>query len=36
MSCYWLNRQELLHKAKDRYHNCDGREKTAKYYFESK
>ena len=22
MSYYWFNRQELLQKAKDKYHNC--------------
>ena len=29
LSVYW---QELLQKAKDRYHNCGGKEKAAKYY----
>ena len=32
MSYYWLNRKELLQKAKDRYHNCNGKEKVARYY----
>ena len=32
MSYYWFNRQELLQKAKVRYHNCGGKEKAAKYY----
>ena len=35
MSYYWFNRQELLQKANDRYHNCRGKEKPAKYYFEN-
>ena len=25
---YQCNRQELLQKAKDRYHNCGGKEKS--------
>ena len=29
LSVYW---QELLQKAKDRSHNCGGKEKAAKYY----
>ena len=32
MSCYQFNRQELLQKAKDRYHDFGGKEKAAKYY----
>ena len=36
MNYYWFNRQELLPKTKDRYHNCVGKEKVAKYYLESK
>ena len=36
MSYYWFNRQELLYKAKDRYHNCVGREKAAEYYLENR
>ena len=36
MSYYWFNRQELLQKAKDRYHNCGGKEKAAEYYLEKK
>ena len=35
LSYYWFNRQELLQKANDRYHNCRGKEKPAKYYFEN-
>ena len=36
MSYYWCNRQELLQKAKNRYHNCDDKEKAAKYYIANK
>ena len=32
MSYYWFNKEELLQKAKDRYHNCCGKEKAADYY----
>ena len=32
MSYYWFNRQELLHKAGKKHHNCDGKEKVAEYY----
>ena len=35
LSYYWFNRQELLQKANDRYHNCRGKEKPAKYYLEN-
>ena len=35
MSCYWFNRQELLQKAKGKYHNYGGKEKAAKYYLAS-
>ena len=31
-----FNRQELLQRAKDRYHNCRGKEKAAKYYTDNK
>ena len=31
----FFNRQELLQNAKDRYHNCDGKEKTTEYYIEN-
>ena len=31
ISYYWFNRQKLLRKARDRYHNGD-KEKAAKYY----
>ena len=32
MSYYWFNRQESLQKANDRYCNCGGKEKAAKYH----
>ena len=32
MSYYQLNRDRLLEKTKDKYHNGGGKEKTAKYY----
>ena len=36
MIYYWFNRQELLQKAKARYHNCGGKKKAAEYYLESR
>ena len=36
MSHCWFNRQELLQKSKDRYHNCGGKEKVAEYYLENR
>ena len=36
MSYYWFNRQELLQKAKDKHHNCGGKEKAAEYYIENR
>ena len=30
MSYYWFNRQELLKKAKDKYHNCGGKDENEK------
>ena len=36
MSYYWFNRKELLKKVKDKYHNCGGKEKAAKYYGKNK
>ena len=27
MSHYWFNKQELLQKIKERYHNCGGKKK---------
>ena len=35
MSYYWLNRQELLQKAKEKYDN-GSKEKAAKYYRDNK
>ena len=35
MSYYWLNRQELLKKANEKYDN-GGKEKAAKYYQDNK
>ena len=35
MSCkkfYCFNKKELLEKAKEKYHNCGGKEKAPKYY----
>ena len=31
MSYYWFNRQELLRKAQDKYHNGGGKEKATEY-----
>ena len=36
MSYYYFKKQELLQKAKHRYHNCGGKEKAAKYYTTNK
>ena len=36
MSYYQLNREKLLQKAKDRYHNGGGKEKAAEYYADNK
>ena len=36
MSYYHFNRKELLQKAKDRFHNCGGKQKAAKYQIENK
>ena len=36
MSYYWFNRQELLQKVKEKYHNCGGKEKVAEYYYKNK
>ena len=36
MGYYWFNRQELLQKAKDKYHNCGDKEKAAEYYLKNK
>ena len=31
MIYYWFNGKELLQKAKEKYHNCSGKEKAAEY-----
>ena len=31
MSYYWFNRQELLKKAKEKYHNGGGKENATEY-----
>ena len=36
MSYYWFNRKELLHKAKNRYHNCGSKGNGARYYTANK
>ena len=36
MSYYLLNRQEILQKAEDRYHNCFGKERAAENYIGNK
>ena len=36
MGHYWFNRQELLEKAKDRYHDGGGKEKTVENYIANK
>ena len=36
MNYYWFNRQELLQKAKDRYHNGGGKEEDANKHYISK
>ena len=33
---YWSNRQELLKKPHDKYHNRGGKEKAPKYYQKTK
>ena len=33
---YWYNKQELLQKAKEKYDNCGGKQKHAKYYLQIK
>ena len=36
MNYYWFNRQELLQKAKDRYHNGGDKEEDANKHYISK
>ena len=33
---YWFNREGLLKKAHDKYHNKGGKEKVPKYYKKTK
>ena len=35
MSYYWLNRKDLLQKAKEKYHKEGGKEKASEYYKKS-
>ena len=32
MSYYWFNREEVMQKAEEKYHNCGGKEKAVEYY----
>ena len=32
MSYYWFNREEVLQKAEEKYHNSGGKEKAPEYY----
>ena len=36
MIYYWFNREELLKKAKTKYHNKGGKKKASKYYQDNK
>ena len=36
MNYYWFNRQELLQKEKDKYHNCGMKENIDEYYLPNK
>ena len=36
MNYYWFNRDELLKKARKKYHNKGGKEKAAEYYQKNK
>ena len=36
MNYSWFNRQDLLQKVKDKYHNCEGKQKAAEYYLANK
>ena len=36
MISYWFKREELLKKAKTKYHNKSGKEKAAKYHKDNK
>ena len=36
MSYCWVNKNEILQKAKGRYHNGGGKEKAAEFYLENR
>ena len=36
MSYYWFNRQELIEKATNKYHNGGGKEIAAEYYLKNR
>ena len=36
MSYYWFNREELMKKAKTKYHNEGGKQKASGYYKKTK
>ena len=36
MNYYWFNREEVLQKAEEKYHNYSGKEKAAEYYVANK
>ena len=36
MSYYWFNREEVLEKTEEKYHNGGGKEKAATYYQKNK
>ena len=36
MSYYWFNREELLKKANEKYHNKGGKQKAGEYYKKNK
>ena len=36
MTYYWFNREEILQKSEEQYHNCAGKENAAEYYIANK
>ena len=36
MSYCWLNTEEVLQNAEEKYHSCDGKEKAAEHYIANK
>ena len=36
MRYYWFNREEMLQKGEEKYHNCGGKAKSAEYYIANK